>query len=60
MRLNAFAGANSSWFFLFRILLLEQASHEAAAGIAATVEQFLQTATLGEFKSRLNMIQDFG
>lgn len=56
------AGANSSWFHLFRMLLINDSSEDeaAAVSVATTVEQFLQTASLGEFEKRLDMISTFG
>ena len=53
-------GANSSWFHLFRMLVTQHPiSDEASQETASTMEQFLQTASLGEFERRLELIATF-
>lgn len=43
------------------MLLVEvPSSDDAFQGVATTLEQFLQTASLGEFETRLQLIAAFG
>lgn len=54
------AGAHKFWFHLYRIIILRDLATESALQSAATVlEQFLQTASLGEFERRLTMLTTF-
>lgn len=56
------AGAHQAWFHLHGLLSTLQSEAAAssgslAQGFAAAVEQFLQSATVGEFARRLDMVQ---
>ena len=53
------AGAHHSWFHLYRTLLLRDAALLDQSA-ATAVQQYLQTATLGEFAERLTMVKTFG
>ena len=64
------AGAHSTWFHLYR-LVLEQPSdmqpttaeegqeEQRVQRVALAVEQFLQTSTVGEYEQRLSMVWSF-
>ena len=55
------AGAHSSWFHLFRILIQDSGAEGTSPAEAAVLaEQFLQTSTTGEFARRLSMLEAFG
>ncbi len=54
------AGAHKSWFHLFRMLLARPVMDaQALQEAATTLEQFLQTASLGEYGARLDMVGSF-
>ncbi|KAK9809153.1 hypothetical protein WJX72_010301 [[Myrmecia] bisecta] len=62
------AGAHRTWFHLYRILAGGQAAQAADGTVAEApqlgdtalaIEQFLQSATLGEFERRLQMVCSF-
>lgn len=65
----AAAGANQSWFHLYEVVQPPAAAEagddaaadaeEALSAAGTTLEQFMQTATLGEFAARLALLAAF-
>ena len=63
------AGAHSTWFHLYRLVLQQPPDMHATAEqgqqqervqqVALAVEQFLQTSTVGEYEQRLGMLWSF-
>lgn len=54
------AGAHRSWFHLYRLIVADQnRSPESYQETATILEKFLQTASLGEFERRLDMLATF-
>ncbi|KAL0049173.1 hypothetical protein WJX82_008148 [Trebouxia sp. C0006] len=60
------AGAHCTWFHLYRLVLeqppevhAEEEERQQIQQVAAAVEQFLQTSTVGEYEQRLNMVWSF-
>ena len=63
------AGAHSTWFHLYRLVLEQPPDMHATAEeglqqervqrVALAVEQFLQTSTVGEYEQRLSMVWSF-
>ena len=63
------AGAHSTWFHLYRLVLEQPPDIPATAEkgqqqeqvqrVALAVEQFLQTSTVGEYEQRLSMVWSF-
>lgn len=58
----AFAGANVTWFHLYRCVLAAAAPTAAAeavtpAAVATLLEQYMQTSTLGQYNARLQLLQ---
>lgn len=56
------AEAHSSWFHLYRLLLPDQGPAQDsnhAEGLAAAIEQFMQSASLGEYQRRLDLVWSF-
>lgn len=60
---ECFAGAHRSWFHLYRMLMMPAGTVDEADAAeqdkAVSVEQFMQSATLGEYQSRLDLIWSF-
>ena len=56
-----FAGAHRSWFHLYRMLMMHGAADSIAGehDMAIAVEQFMQSATLGEYQRRLHLMWTF-
>ena len=56
-----YAGAHRSWFHLYRMLMAPSEANADAAELdmAVAVEQFMQSATLGEYQRRLDLIWTF-
>ncbi len=59
-------GAHRTWFHLYRLVLeqppeadAEEEERQQIQQVAAAVEQFLQTSTVGEYEQRLNMVWSF-
>lgn len=59
-------GAHRTWFHLYRLVLerppeahTEEEMQQQTQQVAAAVEQFLQTSTVGEYEQRLNMVWSF-
>lgn len=59
-------GAHCTWFHLYRLVLeqppevhAEEEERQQIQQVAAAVEQFLQTSTVGEYEQRLNMVWSF-
>ena len=61
------AGANQSWFHLYEVVqppAVDTAELNADGGVALSaagtaLEQFMQTATLGEYSARLALLASF-
>ena len=56
------AGAHRAWFHLYNLLStiasdIQQSILDLGQAFAVAVEQFIQTATLGEFERRMQMVQ---
>lgn len=64
------AGAHSTWFHLYRLVVKQPSDMQPTTAeegqeeqrvqrVALAVEQFLQTSTVGEYEQRLSMVWSF-